>query len=218
MATEQPLPADDRIFTDESFGIELFWEKNKTAILLAVAAVIALILAVSFWTYRQNALKEEAQKAFALANNPDTWREVIAKFPGSLPAASSRLMIAESLRQSGDLKGSTEAYSEFLATVPKTNPLQGLALLGMAQNASASGNMTESLEKLNEAAASSSSYAAELALLLQGRQLAEAGKYQEAKAVYESIPTEFPNSLAARIALSQLEQIAVIDPGSAKKN
>lgn len=218
MATEQPLPADDRIFTEESFGIELFWEKNKTAILLAVAAIIALVLAVSIWAYRQHIVAEESQKAFALANNPDAWREVIAKFPNTIPAASSQLMIAESLRQSGDLKGSTEAYSEFLASAPKTNPLLGLALIGLAQNASASGNMTESLEKLKEAAASSSTYAAELALLLEGRQLAESGKYQEARAIYESIPTEFPNSLAARIAVSQIEQIAIIDPGSAKRN
>jgi tetratricopeptide (TPR) repeat protein len=218
MATEQPLPADDRIFTDESFGIELFWEKNKTAILLAVAAVIALALAVSVWAYRQHTLAGEAQKAFALADNPDAWREVISKFPHSLPAASSRLMIAESLRQSGDLKASTEAYSDFLADVPKTNPLHGLALLGLAQNASASGNMTGAIEHLKEAAAYSSTYAGELALLLEGRQLAEAGKYQEARAVYESILAEFPNSLAARIALSQVQQIAVIAPATPKTN
>ncbi len=218
MATEQPLPADERIYTDESFGIELFWEKNKTAILLGVAAVIALALAVAIWFYRQHTIAEEAQNAFAVANTPDAWRDVITKFPHSMPAASSRLLLAESLRESGELKGSTEAYSEFLAEVPKTNPLHGLALLGLAQNASAGGSMDESLQYLKEAAASSSSYAAELALLLEGRQLAEAGKYAEARAIYESIPTEFPNSLAARIALSQIEQIAIIDPTPPKKD
>lgn len=218
MATEQPLPADERIYTDESFGLELFWEKNKTAILLGVASLVALALAVTIWFYRQHTIAEEAQKAFAVANTPDAWREVIAKFPHSMPAASSRLMLAESLRDSGDLKGSTEVYNEFIAQVPNSNPLHGLALLGLAQNASASGDMDASLEKLKEAATSSSTYAAELALLLEGRQLAEAGKYQEARRIYESIPTEFPNSLVARIALSQLEQIAIIDPTPAKKD
>ncbi len=218
MATEQPLPADERIYTDESFGLELFWEKNKTVILLGVASVVALALAVSVWFYRQHTIAEEARKAFAAAESPDAWRGVISQFPGSMQAASSRLLLAESLRESGDLQGSTAAYNEFLAEVQKANPLHGLALLGLAQNASASGDQAGSLEKLKEAASSSSTYAAELALLLEGRQLAEAGKYKEARAIYESIPTEFPNSLAARIALSQIEQIAIIDPNPAKKN
>lgn len=218
MATEEPLPTDERIYTDESFGIELFWEKNKKVILLGVASIVALALAVGVWFYRQHIKAEESRKAFAVADSPDAWRDLIAKYPGSLPAASSRLLLAESLRESGDLKGSTEVYNAFLAEAPKTNPLLGLALLGLAQNASAAGDQAASLEKLKEAAASSSSYGAELALLLEGRQLTEAGKYQEARKVYESIPTEFPESLAARVALSQLEQIAIIDPTPSKKD
>ncbi|MEX1119242.1 MAG: tetratricopeptide repeat protein [Terrimicrobiaceae bacterium] len=218
MATEQPLPADERIYTDESFGVELFWEKNKTAILLGIAAIIALALAVGIWVYRQHAVAEASQAAFAVAAGPDAWRELIAKYPASQPAAAARLMLAESLRESGDLKGSTEAYQEFVRDVPQTHPLHGLALLGLAQNASASGDQAGSLEKLKEADASSSTIAAELARLLEGRQLSEAGQHKEARAVYESIPTEFPNSLAARIALSQLEQIAIIDPNPSKKN
>lgn len=218
MATEQPLPADDRIYTDESFGIELFWEKNKTVILLGVASVIALALAVSIWFYRQHTIAAESQQAFAVADGPDAWRAVIVKFPHSLPAASSRLLLAESLRESGDLKGSTEAYDKFLAEVPETNPLHGLALLGLAQNAAAGGDQADSLKKLKESAASSSNYAAELALLLEGRQLTEAGQYKEARAIYESLPTEFPDSLVARIALTQLQQIAIIDPTPSKKD
>lgn len=215
MSAQTP-PADERIFTDETLGYELFWQKNKKTILLGIATVVALALATGLYFLNQHNRSTEAAKAFALATDEASWTAVMEKFPGTMPAVSSALMVAASQRQGGDLKASTATYNSLLARLPKKHPLEGLALLGLAENASASGNNKESLEQLRVTATSSSPFAAQLAILLEGRQLSESGQITEARRAFESLSAEFPESLAARVARSQAEQLSIVDPGQPK--
>jgi Uncharacterized protein conserved in bacteria len=207
-------PAEDRLFADESFAAELFWEKNRRAILLALAAVVIVALGVLFWVINSHNNKLAARALFAEAATPEAWREVIAKYPRSMPAADASFLLAEALRKEGKLDESTEVYRKFLADFPD-HPLVGGAHLGIAENQAVAGNTSEALSTLR-ALQTSGGYAAPFAAFLEGRMLVREGKLDEAKAVFSKIVTSYQNSPLAQLALAQVEEIDPVLPGAAK--
>lgn len=207
---EQNSGADERVFTDEQFGAELFWAKNKNLILAAISAVVVAGLGVLGWVIVDHNAIQESQRALAQADGPDAWRAVSEKFAGRPAAAVAQLLLAESLRESGDAAASTSAYQTLVDREPD-GPLTGLARLGLAENAAASGDYNRARD-LFSAANSAGGFAAPLALYLSGSLLADNGDSAKAKSEFDSLRAEFPDSLPARIAARKLEEIALVTP------
>lgn len=210
MASNNQPPAEDRLFTEENFAAELFWEKNRQKIL--VAAVVAVLAAIGtvWWVVSLHNLKLAAEAFFVQAKSPDAWREVIAKYPGSMPAADAMLLLAESQREQGDFDGSTATYQRFLSEYPQ-HPLVSGARLGLAETSSAAGKPAEAITALKTVQAAGG-YAAPFAALLEGRALLREGKLAEAKEVFTKIVTTYQTSPLARLALGQVEEIDVLLP------
>ncbi len=209
----QPASPDERNFTDESLGFELFWAKNKQWILSGAVALVVLGVAAAFWILHRQGVEADARRAFALAASAGEWEAIAKDFPGSVQAANARLLLAQAQREAGDLRASSETYEEFLRAFPGGQPLESLARIGLAENAAAAGKTKEALELFRNAADSSQGFGAQIAMLSQAQQLLmEAGGLPEAKKSFETIITEFPDSFAARVARSGLEQIALILP------
>lgn len=209
--------SDDRIFTDESLGWELFWEKNKNLIILGVVAVIIAVLAgLGYWVYRESA-RAAAATALAEATNLEDLRAVAENFRGSNPAAVASILVAADLRAGGDVKASTEAFESFTMADPNSQ-LAPLARLGVAQNAAASGDMDAALSVYRELGAGTDPFAAPLARLFEARELVDSGKWAEARSLLQSIANEFPTSIPARLVSGQLEQISLVEPPAAATN
>lgn len=206
--------SDERVFTDEALGWELFWEKNKNLIVLAAIAVIVVVLAgLGYWAYLGSA-RSAAASALASAASPEELRAVVENFRGSDPAAVASILLAAKLRENGDMKASTEAFE----SLPGDSQLFSLARLGVAQNAAAEGNMEAALSIYRELGAGTDTFAAPLARLFEARELVDAGKWAEARSLLQSIASEFPNSVPAGLVPGQLEQISLVEPPAAASN
>lgn len=212
MSSNTPPPAEDRLFTEESFAAEIFWEKNRQTILIAAAVAVLAIVGAIWWMISLHNLKLAAEAFFAQAKSPDSWREVIAKYPGTMPAADAMLLLAESQREQGNTDESTATYQRFLVEFPE-HPLAGGARLGIAENYNAAGKTADALAALKVAQASGG-YIAPFAAVLEGRTLMREGKLAEAKEVFSKIVTTYQSSPLARLALSQVEEIDVLLPAA----
>lgn len=210
-------PADERVYDAGSFEAELFWQKNRSAILLGGAMILVVAAAVALWLFSQHRARRAAEALFAEAQDPAAWREVIAKYPKSISAANAHFLLADALRSQGKFDESSALYREFLATFP-TNPLAGGAQLGLAENLAAAGKKNEALAALREVQAKdSSSYAAPFAALLEGRTFVRMGELDEARKVLANLVSTYPQSPAGRTAGVQLDAIAPFLPPGAKK-
>jgi predicted negative regulator of RcsB-dependent stress response len=207
---EAPVPADERALTDEIFGLELFWAKNKGWIFAGVAVFLLALVAAGAWIVSSHTRARDAERAFALAAEPGAWRQVADTYPRSPLAGSALLLFAASLREEGDPGASTRAYEEFLARWP-SHPLEGVARLGLAGNAADAGQEETSLALLR-GAADGTGFAAPLALFLEGMAHVDANRPAEARAAFTTLTATFPESLPARFAPAQIQQIDLVLP------
>jgi len=205
-------PAGDQTFVDNDFAAELFWEKNHKVIIGAIVAVIIVAIGVVFWLYKSHNDKLAAEALFAEAKNPESWREVIAKYPRTQPAANAYFLLAEAQREQGNFDESNKTYQTFIDTFPK-HSLIGGARLGLAENLAAQGKIKESQESLGLILTDdSSSYASPVAGLIEGQQLLRQGKIAEARKVFLNTAQSDPGSPAGRFAGSMGAQLAVLLP------
>ena len=214
--SDQP-PADERVYDVGSFEAELFWQRNRSTILFGGAVILAIAAAFAIWLFSQHSARRAAEALVAEAQDPVAWREVIAKYPDSVPAANAYFLLADSLRQQGKLEESSALYEKFLTTFP-THPLAGGARLGLAENLAVAGKTNEALVALREVQAKdSANYTAPFAALLEGRILVRMGKLDEARKVLANLVSTYPQSPAGRAAGAQLDALAPFLPPDAQK-
>jgi len=216
VADNEPNPtADERIFTDEALGAELFWQQHKAKILAAAAALVVAVLGITGWVIQRHSLNLESQQALALAASPEAWRAVVEKFGGTPAAGSAQILLAGALRETGGPAASSQAYQEFLDGFGD-HPLVGVARLGIAQNTLASGDEKRGIEQLRALAAGGDSFTAPLALFLEGSVLLDSGNLSAARTAFQNLASQYPRSLPAQAAGSYLQQIAIVEPPPAE--
>ena len=214
--SDQP-PADERVYDLGSFEAELFWQKNRSAILIGGAILLAIAAALVIWLFSQHSARRAAETLFAEAQDSGAWRALIAKYPNSIPAANAYFLLADSLRAQGEVDESSALYEKFLTTFP-AHPLAGGARLGLAENLAVAGKTDESLVALREVQTKGSAgYAAPFAALLEGRILVRMGKLEEARKVLANLVAAYPQSPARRAAAAQLDALAPFLPPDPQK-
>jgi TolA-binding protein len=217
MAKSDQPPADDRVYDVGGLEAELFWEKNRSTILICVGVVLVVAAALAIWLIRAHSQRQAAAAFFAQAKDPSAWREVIEKYPGSAPAANAYFLLADSLRREGKLEESSAQYEKILSAFPK-NSLVGGARLGLAENLAVAGKTDEALAALRSLKERDpGSYAAPFAALLEGRILMRNAKFDEARKVFSNLVSSYPRSPAARTAGAQLDAIAPFLPSESKE-
>lgn len=208
MASHQQPPAEEPLIEVGGFEADLFWAKHRTTIIGGIVAAVVILVGVAIWVVNDYTTRAAAQAAFANAKTPEAWRAVIADYPKSEPAAGAYFLVAESLREQGNLTESTATYNKFLENFPQ-HPLAGGARLGIAENLNMGTDPKAALDALRAVKAEdSSSYAAPFAVLMEGRTLMQEGKLQEARKVFSSLVAEYSQSVPARIASMHLDQLA----------
>ncbi len=209
--SHQP-PADDRIFESDGLDAELFWARHRKSIILGVIAVLVVAGGTAAWFINAYNTRVASQQLFAAAKNPEAWREVIAKFPSSQPAANAYFLLGESLREQGNLTESSATYQKFLEVFPE-HELAGGARLGLAENLAAEGKTDQAITALREVQSkNSTSYAAPFAALLEGRIYFRQGKLLDARRVFLTLVSTYQKSPAAQVAHALLDQIGLTLP------
>lgn len=191
--------------------MELFWERNKTKILGGAVLVVVAALAAVAWLIHGHNTRLASEAALAAAYAPDAWRQVIERYPGQPAADTARLLLAESLEESGDRTGAAREYEALIQQNPKS-PLAGVAQIGLAMNALAGGDQKIGLDLLTAAGNSPDPFTSQMGLLFKGRELADAGDLAAARSAFQAITTTFRGSYAAQLASNQLQQIALVEP------
>jgi TolA-binding protein len=205
MAAE--IPTDDSVVERDAIDAGLFWHEHKRKILLWTATVLVLGGSSLAWYVSSTMNNLAAQEALAVAKDAAAYESLIGKYPGTMPAADAGLLLASVLRDAGKIEESTAAFRSFLKSFPE-HPLAGGALLGVGQNQAAVGKTSEAAETFQQVAEKySKSYAAPFARYAQAEILLREFHRQEAKPLLESIQTEFPDSVVARLAAAQLARI-----------
>ena len=196
------LPA---VSTDpELLAGDFFWETHWKKIAAALLAVVLGILAVGAWAFYRNSQRSSAAELYAAANTPEAWRELVSRYPSSVPAGNAQLRIATALRSEGQLDEAVAELRHFTSSQPD-HPLAGPAWLALGEIFQLQNNRDAALEAYRAVSSRyRESYAAPLALLAEARLLAAAGKPGESRAILESIGTSYPEGPAAMVAAAEL--------------
>jgi len=204
---DSPVFQGPQLIDDPTLKWELFWEKNKAAILGVVGVAILSAFGIGAWLVNSNLREAEAQKLLAEATGIEQLQAVVDKYPNSLPAADALMRLAAAQREAGDLEKSSAAFKTFLEKFPD-HPLAGGALLGVGQNQDAVGNADGAMATYQQVVTQyPQSYAAPFAAYSEAEILLRRFQRDEARRSFNMVVSQFPQSPASRMASAQLGRI-----------
>jgi len=208
-----PALSSDLEFSDG----DIFWQQHWKKFVAALVAIVLLILAAGAWMYHRSHLRASSGALYSAATGADGWREVVAKFPGSVAAGNARVRLAAALRSEGKLDEAVTEFTNFAEQQPE-HPMAGAAWLAIGEIRRAQQKDSDALEAYRSASGGhKNSYAAPLALVAEARLLASKDKSGEAKAILESVGTSYPETPAAMVAAGELERLTGKPPGPARE-
>lgn len=193
MSSKAPAPVIDAAVVLPSAS-ETWMEKNLKPLLVFVCLLILVLAAVGVVKYRTDAVAREAGGAFTAADSVDGFDAVIAKYPGSQAAANALLAKAEMLWEQNQKDSSTAALKTFLETNSK-HPLLAQTKLALASRMDGMGEKAEAKKLYEELMTGfADSEVTPLAAIRLGDLLWSEGKVDEAKAIYETLPSKYPGT------------------------
>ena len=202
-----PIPNDDAVIEHDGIDAALFWHTHKNNILLGILAVLAIGGGSLAWYVNSTMTAKNSVAALAVANDVPQFEAIIKNYGGTMPAADAILLVAAANQKAGKLDESTAAFQNFLKSFP-THPLAGGALLGIGQNQDAAGNSKDAVATYQQVVEKyPKSYAAPFAGYAQAEILLRDFRRDEAKVVLDSLVSQFPDSVIARMAAAQLTRL-----------
>jgi tetratricopeptide (TPR) repeat protein len=192
---------DDALVMSDS---DLFWQEHWKKFVWGLAALVVAIIAVGVWKFWTAQTLSSAEALFSSASGADAWREVVQRYPGTVPAGNAQVRLADSLRAAGNAAGAVGELEALVESQP-AHPLAGAAWLTLGELRQMRGNKDGALEAYRAASSRyGNSYAAPLALLAEARLLQQGGASGEARAILQSIGSQHPNTPAAMVAGAEL--------------
>ena len=194
---------------------DLFWQAHWKKFVWGLVGLVLLILAVGAWKFRTAATLSSAEALFSTASGAEGWREVVQKYPGTVPAGNAQVRLAESLREASDVAAAAGELENLLASQPE-HPLAGAAWLTLGELRQMQNNPDGALEAFRTASSRyNASYAAPLALLAEANLLKTRGSAGEARAVLQSVGSLHPGTPAAMVAEAELTRLVESPAASA---
>ena len=202
-----PIPTDDAVIEHDGLDAALFWHTHKKSILLGALAVLAIGGGSLVWYVSTILADKAAVAALADANDVPQLETLIRNYGRTMPAADAMLLVAAADQKAGKWEESTGAFRNFLKSFPN-HPLAGGALLGVGQNQDAAGKADDAMSTYQQVVEKyPKSYAAPFAGYAQAEILLRDFRRKEAKVVLDSLVSQFPDSIVARLAGAQLSRI-----------
>ncbi len=192
---------------EQEFDLLAFWIQHKSKVTLFLSVLIFGLVAYGIVEYVQYQSRIAAAHDLAAAKTPDDLRKVLSKHSGTVVGGNAALLLAEQLRAENKLDESTAALNEFIAKNPN-HPLISGAWVSLAVNLELQGKTDEALANYQKVAAGyPTSFSAPAALMAEGRIFASKQKIDEAKRAYETVISQFGDSIFARQALQENQQL-----------
>jgi tetratricopeptide (TPR) repeat protein len=197
-------PTDSDIIPDTSFDPIVFWLQHKTRIIIYAAVVLVGVAGVLLYQLNTRQKLAESQRMFALAHTEDDYRLIIQKFPNTIVAGNSILLLSEKLRDAKKYDEAITALQSMIDQYP-TYPMIDAAWLALGATYSAEGKVNDALSTYQVVTTKfANNYSApqamlEIALILKGK-----GKLDEAKQTYENVKSQYPNSYFASEAMKEM--------------
>lgn len=204
-----PLASPDPQIIDPNRDLDadFFFEENKGKIL---AIIIVALLCLGAWIFYQNAQSRklaEETTTFYSAKNTDEWKAVIGKYPGSVVAGNSQLLLADKLREDNKIDDALTILSDFTKNAP-AHPLIAQGWLSYGSTLELKGDNEKALQAYNTIATQySTTDAAPAALSAQARLVKKSGDAKKAREIYENIVQRFPASMWAEDAKQELGKL-----------
>lgn len=202
--TPQPLttPAPDPLL-----DANVFWYRHRRPIIAAfLAGMLALVGIAGYWLYQQ---RHDSAAADALANAKTSaeLQKMIAQFSGTPAGATAYLLLAEQQRNESKFAEANASLQTFLDKNPK-HELASTARMAMGANQESLGKSDEALVTYKRVSGGDShGFNAPLALLAQAHLLKEKKQLDEARQTYETIMTQYRDSIVAGEATRQLRML-----------
>ncbi len=202
-----PSPTPTTTPAETGFDPLVFWIQYRSKILLLAGLFAVALTVFALSEYIRQRTNSSAQQLFGAANTADGYREVIAKYSGTISAGNAHLMLAEKLRQEGKLDESTATLRTFIEKYPK-HPLLSGAWTSIAANLEAQGKADEALSTYQKVSTSyANSFSAPAALMAQARLLEVKGKTEEARRIFEQVMTQYQENAAAQQAAQEVRRL-----------
>lgn len=171
--------------------MQLFWKRNRTAVVALVVLVLLAIIAKGGWDYMSRRNELDVEKAYAAATTTEQLKAFSAAHSNHTLAGIAQLRIADEAYAAAKWADAIAAYDK-AAAVLKTGPLGARAKLGRASAKAQSGKGAEAATDLKQIADDASQ-----------------SKAVRAEATYHltSIAVEAGNAADAQKYVDQLNQL-----------
>lgn len=196
-----------QISQDPALETTLFWDQYKLPIIAIVVVLLLGGLGFAGYEFYQQKQAKAAAALLAGAKAPQDFQQVIAKYPGSGPAASAVLLLANAQRGEKKFADANATLHKFVEQFPK-HELVTTAWMGIAANLESLGKSDEALSTYQRLVTEyPQSFNAPLALLSQVPLLKAKGKTDEARRVCETILSQHRESVYMTEALRELQKL-----------
>jgi predicted negative regulator of RcsB-dependent stress response len=185
----------------------VFWVQHRQKVMIFTGIFLVALLIYFVSEFAQMKKLERGGRALSEAKDDAGWRKVIADFPGTAAAGDAHLLLAENLRKEGKLDEAATTLRAFIDKYPNHQLISG-AWTSLAGTQEAQGKKDEALSTYQKVSTSfATSFSAPVALLGQARIFKEKGKTDEARRLYEQLINQSSDSLFARQAMQESQQL-----------
>ncbi|HEY3898572.1 MAG TPA: tetratricopeptide repeat protein [Chthoniobacter sp.] len=192
---------------DTGFDPLVFWFHHQQKILIFLGIVVVALAAYGISEYVGMRRNDAAQVQLSTAHTVDEYRKVIAEYGGTPAAGDAYLLLAAKLRGEGKFDESNTALHTFIDKYPENQMISG-AWTSLAANLEAQKKVDEALAMYQKVSTSfANSFSAPIALLAQARILAEKGRTEDARKIYEQVMAQYPENLASREANQEVRKL-----------
>jgi TolA-binding protein len=198
------MPTVSEAAADPAFDIKLFWERYKM-VLIAVAALIVLA-GLSYAGFELYKARRAANAAALLANasTAEQFQEVIQRYPGTEPAATAYLLLAQEQRAKKNYEQANATLRKFIAEFPKHSMIT-TAWMGLAANLQSLGKDDEALSTYQRLVSDyPQSFNAPLALLAEVPLLKARNRIDEARKALETVISQYHDNILAAQAFQEM--------------
>jgi TolA-binding protein len=189
---------------DPALETQLFWERYKTTI-IAVAAVL-ILAGLGYVSYELHTARTAANATalLARAGTPEQFQQVIDRYPGSGPAATAYLLLAQEQRAKKNYAEANTTLQKFIGQFPK-HELITTAWMGVAANLQSLGKNDEAISTYQRLVAEyPQSFNAPLALLAEVPLLKAKNRIEDARKAVETVISQYNDTILAGQAFQEM--------------
>ncbi len=210
--SEPKIPTAPSSSAEAPTRLEAFLDDHAKKVVIALVLILGLVAALVARNLLAQQREVRAGEALVAAADNEGLRGVVAEFAGTPAAGSALIKLGENQLSANDPTAAAESFRRVLDEFPR-HPLAAQARLGLAAALLAQDDTDAAIGELDTLfSRHRDSHLAPLALMKKGEILETRGDIEEARAIYEQVTLDFPDSSFVGQAESMLTRAGFIPP------